>query len=97
MIGKLGTKKVPYLSPTHSENGEYGLQKWRTLREALSGLSGEQHYIEFPERRLRFYRMLSEGQYWKDLPEEVLEEAMGHKLQIGGKKFGFEFDKENEE
>ena len=89
MIGKLGAKKVPYLSPTHSENGEYGLKKWRTLREALSGLDGEHHYIEFPERRLKFYRMLSEGQYWKDLPEEVLEEAMGHKLQLGGGKTGF--------
>lgn len=90
MIGKLGKQKVPYLSPTHSETGDYGLKKWRSLREALLGLSeGGQHYIEFPERRLKFYRMLSEGQYWKDLPEDVLEEAMGHKLQLGGGKTGF--------
>ena len=90
MIGKLGNQKAPYLSPTHSETGDFGLKKWRSLREALSGLSeGGQHYIEFPERRLKFYRMLSEGQYWKDLPEDVLEEAMGHKLQLGGGKTGF--------
>lgn len=90
IIGKLGKQKVPYLSPTHSETGAYGLKKWRSLRDALSGLSDDgHHYIEFPEKRLKFYRMLSEGQYWKDLPKEVLEEAMGHKLQLGGGKTGF--------
>lgn len=90
IIGKLGKQKVPYLSPTHSETGDYGLKKWRSLRDALSGLSDDgHHYIEFPEKRLKFYRMLSESQYWKDLPKEVLEEAMGHKLQLGGGKTGF--------
>lgn len=33
--------------------------------------------------------MLKEGQYWKDLPNEVLEEAMGSKLNLGGGKTGF--------
>ena len=90
MIGKLGNKKVPYLSPTHSENGKYELSKWRTLGEALEGMEkDEQHYIEFPESRLKFYRMLTEGQYWKDLPEEAQKEAMGDKLKLGGGKTGF--------
>lgn len=90
MIGKLGNEKVPYLSPTYSENGEYGLPKWRTLRDALEGMSNiEHHFIEFPENRLKYYRMLKEGQYWKDLPPDIQREAMGSKLELGGGKTGF--------
>lgn len=59
IIGKLGDKKVDYLSPTHSENGKYGLPKWITLEEAIGNMNEEdQHYIKFPEKRLKFYRML---------------------------------------
>lgn len=90
MIGKLGNEKVPYLTPTHSEKGGNGLKQWRTLKEALFGLEDkEQHFIEFPERRLKFYRILKEGQYWKDLPLGLQEEAMGNKLKLGGGKTGF--------
>ena len=90
MIGKLGDEKIDYLSPTNSEVEEYGLPKWRTLRDALNGLGvKEHHHIEFPENRLKFYRMLTEGQYWKDLPLDVQKEAMGAKLNLGGGKTGF--------
>ncbi len=90
MIGKLGDEKVSYLSPTHDENGRYGLSPWRTLQEALNDTPIQKHhYIDFPENRLKFYRMLTEGQYWKHLPEEVQKEAMGAKLQLGGGKTGF--------
>ena len=91
MIGKLGTEKVAYLPPTHAENGRGGLLPWRTLRDALNELPDgiEHHYIEFPEKRLKFYRILKEGQYWKDLSPDLQKEAMGNKLQLGGGKTGF--------
>ena len=90
MIGKLGNEKVSYLIPTHDENGSYELEPWQKLRDAVSDIEDkEQHYIEFPEKRLKFYRMLTEGQYWKDLPPEAQEEAMGAKLKLGGGKTGF--------
>ena len=89
LIGKLGSEKVPYLSPTHSEQGEYGLPQWHTLEDAVSDMFGDQHYIEFPEKRLKFYRMLKEGEYWKNLSPEMQIQAMGSKLQLGGGKTGF--------
>ncbi len=90
MIGKLGNEKVSYLTPTNDENGEYNLPKWRTLYDAIHDIENqEQHYVEFPENRLKFYRMLKEGQYWKHLPEEAQKEAMGAKLKLGGGKTGF--------
>lgn len=90
IIGKLGKNKVPYLSPTNDENGNWGLAPWNTFIDAVSDIEGKkQHYIEFPENRLKFYRMLSAGQCWKDLPPEAQVEAMGKKLELGGGKTGF--------
>lgn len=91
IIGKLGDQKVSYLQPTHSEKGADGLQPWRTLRDAFDKLpqTVEHHYIEFPEKRLKYYRLLKEGQYWKDLPLDLQKEAMGKSFYLGGGKTGF--------
>lgn len=91
IIAKLGNKKVPYLKPTNSNDEIHGLAPWNTLSKAIKNLPKDvkHHYIEFPEKRLKYYRMLKEGQYWKDLPPEVQVEAMGKKLQLGGGKTGF--------
>ena len=91
IIAKFGKDKVSYLKPTNSNNEMYGLAPWKTLYNALSNIpkGTQHHYIEFPEKRLKYYRMLKEGQYWKDLPPEIQVEAMGKKLQLGGGKTGF--------
>jgi DNA (cytosine-5)-methyltransferase 1 len=82
--------KAPYMSPTHSENGEFGLPKWKTFREATNGLENVVHEgLTFPENRLKYYRMLKSGQYWKHLPIEVQKEAMGASFFAGGGKTGF--------
>lgn len=83
-------QKVPYLPPTNEEFGNYGLPKWRTVREVISDLKeNEQKSMKFPEKRLKYFRMLKAGQYWKDLPKELHYEAMGEKLKLGGGKTGF--------
>ena len=91
MIGKLGKEKVSYLEPTHDEKCRFGLKPWRTLNDAFSSLDNNttHHYIEFPEKRLKYYRMLSEGQYWKDLPPDLIKEAMGNVYLLGGGRTGF--------
>ena len=90
IIAKRGNEKVPYLIPTHSDRPEDGLPPFLTFREAVASIENlSQHYIEFPERRLKYYRMLSEGQYWKDLPQNVQKEAMGRSFELGGGKTGF--------
>lgn len=81
---------LPYLEPTHSENTTFNLPPWKTLQDALKGLPKEgQHYIKFPEKRLRFYRLLTAGQNWKDLPADLQPEAMGASFHLGGGKTGF--------
>lgn len=82
--------KLPHLMPTHSQDGSFGLPKWKTLREALVGLDSKScDHVEFPEDRLRFYRLLNSGQYWKHLPKELHREALGGSLDSGGGKTGF--------
>jgi len=83
-------RKAPYLVPTHSVNGEYNLPKWRTFREVTDNLEEETlEYLSFPEYRLKYYRMLKAGQYWKNLPAEIQKEAMGASYFAGGGKTGF--------
>lgn len=90
IIAKKNGGKVPYLVPTNSENNQFNLPKWNTLGQAVKEIESEnQHYVQFPEKRLRFFKMLKEGQYWKDLPLEIQKEAMGKSFYLGGGKTGF--------
>ncbi len=82
--------RPPFLVPTHAENGEFGLTPWNTLRQAIEPIQeGPHQYIKFPERRLKYYRMLSEGQNWKNLPHDTQKEALGASYDSGGGKTGF--------
>lgn len=83
-------EKLPYLTPTHSETELYGLLKWRTLREVIEELPQDKHhFVKFPEKRLKYYRLLKSGQYWRDLPVELHQEALGASYHAGGGKTGF--------
>lgn len=81
---------IPFLEPTHSEHKEFGLKKWRTFKDAVSSLNGIEHeHVNFPEKRLKYYRQLSAGQNWRSLPVETQKEAMGASFYSGGGKTGF--------
>ena len=91
IIAYHGNDKIPYLTPTHAESGAFGLPQWKTLSTALSCLPEniKHRHVNFPEERLRYYRVLKEGQYWKNLPIEMQKEAMGRSFYLGGGKTGF--------
>ena len=78
----------PYLQPTHSENADYGLPKWRTLKPQIKSITQHEH-LNFPEKRLKYYRLLKPGQNWRSLPVELQKEAMGKSFYSGGGKTGF--------
>jgi DNA (cytosine-5)-methyltransferase 1 len=83
-------REIPDLIPTHDELGADGLPRWSTFSQAAASL--DQKNCEagrFPEKRLRFYRMLKEGQNWRNLPKELQQEAMGASWFAGGGKTGF--------
>ncbi|OGT13685.1 MAG: modification methylase SinI [Gallionellales bacterium RIFCSPLOWO2_12_FULL_59_22] len=80
--------QAPFLTPTHSENGELGLPRWKTFREAVQGIEHHEH-LNFPEKRLKYYRLLSSGQNWRNLTPELQREALGKSYFSGGGKTGF--------
>ena len=83
-------QELPYLNPTHSEAGSYGLPKWKTLYDAIGSLDNIEHeFVTFPEKRLRFYRLLKGGQNWRNLSIEQQKEALGNSYYAGGGKTGF--------
>ena len=88
LIGSRNGKVPPYLVPTHSEDGCLGLPKWNTLKSAISGITKHNH-LNFPEKRLKYYRLLKSGQNWRNLPVALQQEAMGKSFFSGGGKTGF--------
>ena len=89
-FGNRGTKRIPLPPPTHTQDGKLTGKKWKTLGEAWEGLDGiEQHYVDFSETRKHYYRMLKAGQYWRNLPADLQEKAMGPSYHLGGGKTGF--------
>jgi DNA (cytosine-5)-methyltransferase 1 len=83
-------EELPYLEPTHSSNGEFELPKWITFREAVAGLPEDrQTYLKFPEKRLKYFRLLKAGQNWRNLPTELQKEALGQSYHAQGGKTGF--------
>jgi DNA (cytosine-5)-methyltransferase 1 len=80
--------RVPFLEPTHSENGEFDLPRWKTFKQAVRGIK-ENHHVNFPDKRLKYYRMLESGQNWRSLPQEIQKEALGKSFFAGGGKTGF--------
>jgi DNA (cytosine-5)-methyltransferase 1 len=90
LVASRDGSKVPFLSPTHSSDESYGLKKWLTFAEAVEGLDAKQAIAtKFPEQRLKYYRLLGPGQYWKHLPQELQIEALGKSYYLGGGKTGF--------
>ncbi|MBS0212139.1 MAG: DNA cytosine methyltransferase [Proteobacteria bacterium] len=82
--------RAPFLTPTHSQHGSHGLPPWRTFREAVAGLKEtQQEFVRFPEKRLVYYRLLSEGQNWRHLPKPLQRKALGKSFEAGGGKTGF--------
>ena len=81
-------KKPPFLVPTHSQDGAFNLPKWKTLRSCLGNID-KHHHLNFPEKRLKYYRLLKPGQNWKNLPENLQKEALGKSFYAGGGKTGF--------
>ena len=79
---------VPHLMPTHAKDAAFSLPAWQTLGSALHDVDGCDHVV-FPENRLKYYRLLTSGQYWKHLPPELQKEALGGAYFSGGGKTGF--------
>ena len=88
-IGSRDGETATFPLPKYCQDGQH-LPKWRTLRDALTGLvDRESEFISYSENRLKYLRLLEAGQNWRHLPEELKKEAMGGAYDSGGGKVGF--------
>jgi DNA (cytosine-5)-methyltransferase 1 len=88
-IGSRDRETVTFPFATHCADGSK-LLKWRTLRNALTDLIDSQpEFTAYSESRLKYLRLLKEGQNWRYLPEDVKKDAMGGAYNSGGGKVGF--------
>ena len=83
-------KEIPFMAPTHS-NEDSTLPLWKTTRDAIWNLRNKKNleHISFPEKRLKYYRILKSGQNWRSLPSDLQKEALGKSFYAGGGKTGF--------
>lgn len=89
IIGAREGGKVPHLRPTHTQDGRFGLPRWKTFAEAVAGVEGPHEHLKYSEKRLQLFRLLKPGQNWRDLPPELHREALGRAFEAGGGKVGF--------
>ena len=84
-------KEIPFMAATHSKNNSESLPPWKTTKDAIWDLRNHKNleHTHFPEKRLKYYRILKAGQNWRSLPEELQKEAMGQSFYAGGGKTGF--------
>lgn len=71
----LDGKELPYLTPTHTNSALSELPEWQTLKDAIEGISDDEHHFrKLPERSLRYYRHLKPGQNWQNLQMDLQQE-----------------------
>lgn len=92
-VGVRNDLGVRYQFPpkTHSPEEKEGFQRWITLGELLQNVHfDEHHYVDYSAERLRYMKMIPRGGgNWRDLPREIVKEAMGGAFESGGGKVGF--------
>lgn len=90
LIAKRNGDILPWLEPTNSNDDKWGLPPWRTFDEATAHLKETEHqYNQFPPKRLKYFSMLGEGEYWTSLPKDVQPIAMGKAYELTGGRTGF--------
>lgn len=83
-------KKISDIYPTHKdEYNTLGKYRVKTVRDTIENIISKE-CTKFSPKRLEFFKMLSDGENWKNLPsEEIKKKAMGNSYYSGGGKTGF--------
>ena len=82
------------IPPTYSKEGTGGLQKWRTLGDAIKDLDETgPEYQKYSENRAAIFKKVPPGKNWRYLRDtygdDYLRKVMGGAYNSGGGKVGF--------
>lgn len=90
LIGSRDGEDIFLPAPTHFRIHQNSAYRWVTLGDTIRDLeNADGECATFSDSRLHFLRMVPEGGNWKDLPTDVIQEAMGGAYTSGGGKVGF--------
>lgn len=86
--------KFEFPKVTHNQEGSDGLERWVTFADVLNRIEEfgilKHHYVNYSPERLRYMQMIPVGGgNWRDLPSDIVEEAMGGAYRSGGGKVGY--------
>lgn len=90
LIGSRDHEEIFLPVPTHFQMHQNSEYRWKTVGEAIRDLEdtpGECGKLT-PERK-KYLQMVPEGGNWRDLPKDIIREAMGGAYNSGGGKVGF--------
>jgi DNA (cytosine-5)-methyltransferase 1 len=76
---------------THSKPGTptlFGGEPWKCLLDALPSVSPGK-YLEMPPKYRRYISYVPPGGNWRQIPKDVVEEAMNGAFRAGGGRMGF--------
>ncbi|WP_373484546.1 DNA cytosine methyltransferase [Acetobacterium sp.] len=90
IIGSRDHEDIFLPMPSHFQLHQKKDYQWHTLRDAIFDLEDNPgECASFSKDRLNFLKMVPEGGNWKDLPPDLIKEAMGGAYLSGGGKVGF--------
>lgn len=89
IIGSRDGENIFLPIPSHFPKHQNPNMRWKTLGDAISNLDVGGDCAKFSPNIMRFLALLPEGGNWKNLPKDLIEEAMGGAFHSGGGKVGF--------
>lgn len=90
MIGSRDGENIFLPAPTHFHIHQNKLYRWKTLGDSIRDLeNADEECASFGASRIKYLEMVPEGGNWRNLPEDVVKEAMGGAYSSGGGKVGF--------
>ena len=90
LIGSRDHEDIFLPVPTHFQMHQDPNYRWQTVGDAIKDIEDEDGECGklTPERK-KYLRMVPEGGNWKNLPKDIIPEAMGGAYLSGGGKVGF--------
>lgn len=90
LIGSRDGEPIFLPVPTHFQLHQDQKCRWQTLQAAIGDLeNADSECASFGAERTRLLGYIPEGGNWRDLPPDVVEQAMGGAYKSGGGKAGF--------
>ena len=90
LIGSRDKENIFLPVPTHFQTHQDPSYQWATLRSAIEKYESDfSECASFSADRMEYLKLVPEGGNWRNLPDDLVEAAMGGAYKSGGGKVGF--------